>query len=129
MSSCAPQVMTAVGSCMTNKYSEGRPNARYYGGNEFIDQVELLCEVSPDQHAHLAVFYSCSSCSGCYSDDHHTYHESALNSNEQPSIQTNVRLADRPLPQVHENSLHERLSWLSRCAHTAHRLSVAWYVS
>lgn len=30
---------------MTNKYSEGRPNARYYGGNEFIDQVELLCEV------------------------------------------------------------------------------------
>lgn len=29
---------------MTNKYSEGRPNARYYGGNEFIDQVELLCE-------------------------------------------------------------------------------------
>ncbi|GMH42535.1 hypothetical protein BSKO_10454 [Bryopsis sp. KO-2023] len=37
-------VMTAVGSCMTNKYSEGRPNARYYGGNEFIDQAELLCE-------------------------------------------------------------------------------------
>eukprot|EP00892_Ulva_mutabilis_P009226 jgi/Ulvmu1/6676/UM030_0007.1 len=37
-------VMTAVGSCMTNKYSEGRPNARYYGGNEYIDQVELLCE-------------------------------------------------------------------------------------
>jgi len=30
---------------MTNKYSEGRPNGRYYGGNEFIDQVELLCEV------------------------------------------------------------------------------------
>jgi len=29
---------------MTNKYSEGRPNARYYGGNEFIDQCELLCE-------------------------------------------------------------------------------------
>lgn len=29
---------------MTNKYSEGRPAARYYGGNEFIDQVELLCE-------------------------------------------------------------------------------------
>jgi glycine hydroxymethyltransferase len=32
---------------MTNKYSEGRPNARYYGGNEYIDQVETLCEVSP----------------------------------------------------------------------------------
>lgn len=39
------QVMQALGSCMTNKYSEGRPNARYYGGNEFIDQVEDLCEV------------------------------------------------------------------------------------
>ncbi len=39
------QVMQALGSCMTNKYSEGRPNARYYGGNEFIDQAELLCEV------------------------------------------------------------------------------------
>lgn len=37
-------VMQALGSCMTNKYSEGRPNARYYGGNEFIDQAELLCE-------------------------------------------------------------------------------------
>ena len=38
-------VMEAVGSCMTNKYSEGLPGARYYGGNEFIDQAELLCQV------------------------------------------------------------------------------------
>jgi glycine hydroxymethyltransferase len=38
--------MQALGSCMTNKYSEGRPNERYYGGNEFIDEMELLCEVS-----------------------------------------------------------------------------------
>ena len=37
--------MTCVGSCMTNKYSEGLPNARYYGGNKYIDQVELLCQV------------------------------------------------------------------------------------
>ncbi|KAL4452492.1 hypothetical protein ABPG75_008154 [Micractinium tetrahymenae] len=37
-------VMTAVGSCMTNKYSEGLPGARYYGGNEFIDQAERLCQ-------------------------------------------------------------------------------------
>mmetsp|Transcript_29782 Transcript_29782/g.75857 ORF Transcript_29782/g.75857 Transcript_29782/m.75857 type:complete len:495 (-) Transcript_29782:603-2087(-) len=37
-------VMQALGSCMTNKYSEGRPKARYYGGNEFIDEAELLCE-------------------------------------------------------------------------------------
>ena len=35
--------MEANGTCLTNKYSEGLPNARYYGGNEFIDQVELLC--------------------------------------------------------------------------------------
>ena len=31
---------------MTNKYSEGYPGARYYGGNEFIDQAERLCQVS-----------------------------------------------------------------------------------
>ena len=30
---------------MTNKYSEGYPGARYYGGNEFIDQAENLCQV------------------------------------------------------------------------------------
>lgn len=37
-------VLDAVGSVMTNKYSEGYPGARYYGGNEFIDQSELLCQ-------------------------------------------------------------------------------------
>ncbi|PNH02890.1 Serine hydroxymethyltransferase [Tetrabaena socialis] len=36
-------VLQALGSCMTNKSSECRPNARYYGGNAYIDQVELLC--------------------------------------------------------------------------------------
>jgi glycine hydroxymethyltransferase len=35
--------MEAVGSVMTNKYSEGYPGQRYYGGNEFIDQAENLC--------------------------------------------------------------------------------------
>ena len=30
-------VMECMGSCLTNKYSEGRPHARFYGGNEFID--------------------------------------------------------------------------------------------
>ncbi len=35
-------VMQAVGSVLTNKYSEGYPNRRYYGGNEFIDRVETL---------------------------------------------------------------------------------------
>jgi glycine hydroxymethyltransferase len=32
--------MQALGSVFQNKYSEGYPGARYYGGNEFIDQAE-----------------------------------------------------------------------------------------
>lgn len=49
-------VMECLGSCFTNKYSEGLPGKRYYGGNQFIDQVERLTQdraletygVSPD---------------------------------------------------------------------------------
>ena len=37
-------VMEALGSVMSNKYSEGYPGARYYGGNEFIDMAERLCQ-------------------------------------------------------------------------------------
>ncbi|KAK7408287.1 Serine hydroxymethyltransferase, cytosolic [Neonectria punicea] len=37
-------VFDALGSPMSNKYSEGYPGARYYGGNQHIDQVELLCQ-------------------------------------------------------------------------------------
>ncbi|GKD80350.1 serine hydroxymethyltransferase, mitochondrial, partial [Tanacetum coccineum] len=37
-------VMQAVGSVMTNKYSKGYHSARYYGGNEFIDMAETLCQ-------------------------------------------------------------------------------------
>jgi len=37
-------VMEAVGSILTNKYSEGYPGRRYYGGNEFIDKSEELCQ-------------------------------------------------------------------------------------
>ena len=37
-------VMDAVGSVLTNKYSEGYPAARYYGGNEWIDKIEMLCQ-------------------------------------------------------------------------------------
>jgi glycine hydroxymethyltransferase len=33
-------VLQALGSCLTNKYSEGYPGARYYGGNEQIDNME-----------------------------------------------------------------------------------------
>lgn len=37
-------VMETLGSCLTNKYAEGLPGARYYGGNEVIDQIERLCQ-------------------------------------------------------------------------------------
>lgn len=38
----SPAVMQAQGSILTNKYAEGLPNKRYYGGCEFVDQVEIL---------------------------------------------------------------------------------------
>lgn len=37
-------VLEALGSPMQNKYSEGYPGDRYYGGNEFIDEAERLCQ-------------------------------------------------------------------------------------
>ncbi|KAL6938024.1 glycine hydroxymethyltransferase shm1 [Hanseniaspora osmophila] len=37
-------VMDLLGSEMQNKYSEGYPGQRYYGGNQFIDQAESLCQ-------------------------------------------------------------------------------------
>ena len=49
--------MDCLGSCLTNKYAEGLPGKRYYGGNEIIDQIENLCKsraleayrLSPDE--------------------------------------------------------------------------------
>ena len=38
----SPAVMTAQGSQLTNKYAEGYPGRRYYGGCEFVDQAEQL---------------------------------------------------------------------------------------
>lgn len=38
----SPAVLRAVGSVLTNKYSEGYPGKRYYGGNQFIDEIERL---------------------------------------------------------------------------------------
>ncbi|GAB2283002.1 hypothetical protein Dimus_017534 [Dionaea muscipula] len=46
-------VMQAVGSVMTNKYSEGYPGARYYGGNEYIDMAESLCQKRALEAFHL----------------------------------------------------------------------------
>ncbi|KAG9391564.1 Serine hydroxymethyltransferase [Carpediemonas membranifera] len=50
-------VLEALGSPLTNKYSEGYPSKRYYGGNQVIDQIEVLCQdraletfaLSPDE--------------------------------------------------------------------------------
>jgi glycine hydroxymethyltransferase len=39
---CSPRVMEAQGCSMTNKYAEGYPHKRYYGGCEFVDKAEEL---------------------------------------------------------------------------------------
>ena len=38
----SPAVLVAAGSCLTNKYAEGLPGKRYYGGCEHIDEIETL---------------------------------------------------------------------------------------
>jgi len=38
----SPQVMEAMGSVLTNKYAEGLPGKRYYGGCEVVDEIEQL---------------------------------------------------------------------------------------
>jgi glycine hydroxymethyltransferase len=68
------QVMDAVGTCLTNKYAEGYPGKRYYGGCEIVDQVEQLAidrlkelfgaefaNVQPHSgaQANMAVFVAC----------------------------------------------------------------------
>ena len=52
------EVMAATGSVLTNKYSEGYPGKRYYGGNYVVDRVEDLarrraCELFGAQHANV----------------------------------------------------------------------------
>jgi glycine hydroxymethyltransferase len=39
----SPAVIAAMGSVLTNKYAEGLPGKRYYGGCEFVDEMESLC--------------------------------------------------------------------------------------
>ena len=51
-------VMRAMGSCLTNKYAEGYPGARYYSGCEVVDEVEnycreLACKVFGAEHANV----------------------------------------------------------------------------
>uniref|UniRef100_A0A665UHY3 glycine hydroxymethyltransferase n=1 Tax=Echeneis naucrates TaxID=173247 RepID=A0A665UHY3_ECHNA len=41
---CSRAALEAQGSCLNNKYSEGYPGQRYYGGAEIVDQIELLCQ-------------------------------------------------------------------------------------
>jgi glycine hydroxymethyltransferase len=40
----SPAVLAAMGTIFTNKYSEGYPGRRYYGGNEIVDEVERLAQ-------------------------------------------------------------------------------------
>ena len=54
----SPDVMAATGSVLTNKYSEGYPSKRYYGGNQVIDEVEELarqraCRLFGADHANV----------------------------------------------------------------------------
>ncbi|KAI5055911.1 hypothetical protein GOP47_0029432, partial [Adiantum capillus-veneris] len=46
-------VIEALDSALTNKYSEGLPGNRYYGGNEYIDQIENLCRAGALQAYHI----------------------------------------------------------------------------
>ena len=54
----SPAVMAAMGSVMTNKYAEGYPGKRYYGGCQYVDVAEELarkraCELFGAEHANV----------------------------------------------------------------------------
>ncbi len=54
----SPAVMAAMGTCLTNKYAEGYPGKRYYGGCEYVDIVENLardraCQLFGAEHANV----------------------------------------------------------------------------
>jgi len=54
----SPAVMAAMGTCLTNKYAEGYPGKRYYGGCQFVDIVENLareraCQLFGAEHANV----------------------------------------------------------------------------
>ena len=55
---CSKEVMEAVGSCLTNKYAEGYPGRRYYGGCYNVDEsenlaIERACRLFHAQHANV----------------------------------------------------------------------------
>ena len=50
---CSQAVRDALASRFTDKYSEGYPGARYYGGNQFADENELLCQKRALEAFHL----------------------------------------------------------------------------
>lgn len=41
---CPPDALKVMGSALSNKYSEGYPGKRYYSGNKYIDQIEVLAQ-------------------------------------------------------------------------------------
>ena len=54
----SPAVMAAMGTCLTNKYAEGYPGHRYYGGCQYVDVVENLardrvCQLFGAEHANV----------------------------------------------------------------------------
>lgn len=54
----SPAVMAAMGSVLTNKYAEGYPGKRYYGGCQFVDEVEEIarqraCQLFGAEHANV----------------------------------------------------------------------------
>jgi glycine hydroxymethyltransferase len=67
----SPAVMAATGSVLTNKYSEGYPGKRYYGGNSVIDRGEDLarrraCELFGAEHANVQPHSGANANLACY---------------------------------------------------------------
>ena len=49
----SPAVMAAMGSVLTNKYAEGYPSHRYYGGCQYVDEVERACQLFGAKYANV----------------------------------------------------------------------------